>query len=106
MSNIEIELLIKETNRKFNVDLLSNCRKRINVFLRAIIINKIYKSTNKTLVEIGACFNRNHATIIHAFKVYELNKDYDDFKELLRKMNSINLEQSQFCKPCYYESIR
>jgi len=102
MKDIEIEMLIKETNKSFKVNLKDANKNQLNVFLRAILIKKIYSSTHITLRALGSYFNRNHATVIHALKLYENNIKYKDFQELQIKINSIRKKDIKFCNTCYY----
>ena len=100
MKDLNIRTLIKTTERKFGVNLSSSSRARKEVYLRAILINTIYKKTHYSLGKIGSYFNRNHATIIHALKVYELNKHYEDFKSLESQINQYQFKNLGVCSPC------
>ena len=100
MKDLNIKILIKTTERKFDIDLKSDLRDRKSVYLRAILINTIYKKSNYSLKKIGSYFNRNHSTIIHALKVYELNKHYEDFKSLESQINQYQFKNLGVCPPC------
>jgi chromosomal replication initiation ATPase DnaA len=108
MKESSIKTLIKTTEIKFDVNLRSNSRKRKDVYLRAILINTIYKKSNYSLGKIGSYFNRHHSSIIHALKVYELNKQYDDFKALENQINKYQFKDLSNCNPCTinYFSLR
>jgi len=100
MSEIDIELLIKKTERQFDVDLKSKSRKRKEVYLRAILIKMIYKRTNFSLERIGSFFNRDHATVIHALKLYDIVCGYSDFIELKSQITEHKTRDWVFCAPC------
>jgi len=108
MKDLNIRTLIKTTERKFDIDLKSDLRDRKSVYLRAILINTIHKKSNYSLKKIGSYFNRNHSTIIHALKVYELNKNYEDFKALENQINQYKFRDLGVCNPCVinYFSLR
>jgi hypothetical protein len=60
------------------------------------------------LGKIGSYFNRHHSSIIHALKVYELNKQYEDFKALENQINKYQFKDLSNCNPCTinYLSLR
>lgn len=104
MRNIDIELLIKQTERQFEVDLKSKSRKRKEVYLRAILMKIIYKRTNLSLEKIGAFFNRDHATVIHNINLYDIVCNYPDFMELKSQISVYKKLESSFCAPCIIDS--
>jgi len=100
MREIDIKLLIKKVNLQFEVDLTSKSRKRKEVYLRAILIKIIYKRTNYSLEKIGSFFNRDHATVIHALKLYDIVCGYSDFIELKSQITDNTTRDWVFCAPC------
>ena len=58
-------------------DLLRKCRKREKVFKRMFIYNMMFNHDIQ-VTQIGRFFNRNHASIINALKVYENLKSTKD----------------------------
>ncbi len=59
----------------------TSSRIREQVYKRAVI-SKFLQTHGWTLSRIGRMFNRDHATIINALKVYDQCNSYDDFKLL------------------------
>jgi chromosomal replication initiation ATPase DnaA len=100
------KILYKEVNRTLGIDILNKTRKREYVYARFIFINKLFKNTeyNYTLSEISRLLNKNHATVIHAQKQYDILKNYPDFQEM---ENSINraLKSKEIAKlnDCVFE---
>lgn len=59
------------------------------VLARHIAMYLIRKFTKLTLVQIGAYFNRNHATVIYAVKKIEYEKEhYKDVQDILKKYDN------------------
>jgi len=107
MRNIYIELLIKRTERQFDVSLSSKSRKRKEVYLRDILMKLIYQKSRLSLEKIGAFFNRDHATVIHNINLYDNLCKYPDFIELKSKISVFKKIESTFCAPCIinYDNI-
>jgi chromosomal replication initiation ATPase DnaA len=65
---MNLETIIKNVSREFGLDIRTRSRKREYIYARAIyykISREIYR---KTLSEIGAGVNTNHATVLHSIK--------------------------------------
>jgi len=70
-------------------DLKSKCRKRELVFMRYVLY-KYLRSLGLSFDSIGKYFNRDHSTVIHGIKEYNLmsehryrNLDFDKAKEIV-----------------------
>ena len=61
-------------------------RKRVNTYKRYYIFNYLKETYKMNLTQIGEEFNRDHATIIHGLKNYEIFKDDDYFKSIVRDL--------------------
>ena len=62
-------------------------RKREKVYRRAIV-SRILLDENFSLSEIGRLFNKDHATIIHAKRMYSELMQYKDFKRLDKEVRN------------------
>ena len=73
-----MESLMEKIQHKVHEDdLLRKCRKREKVFKRMFIYNMMFNHDIQ-VTQIGRFFNRNHASIINALKVYENLKSTKD----------------------------
>lgn len=82
--------LIKVINKALKLDITSKSRKRENVYARFIFYNKLRYSKEKyySFQNIADYLNKDHATIIHGLKQYDILKEYDDFKEIINKVEN------------------
>ena len=87
--------LIKAINRALKIDIKSKSRKREIVYARFIFYNKLRNSKERyySFQNIGDFLGKDHATIIHGLKQYDILKEYDDFKDILKKVD-IEIERS------------
>ena len=68
------------------IQLRSRCRIRKFVDARNVLMYIFKINLRMTYQDIGAMFNKHHATIIHAINKVENLKDFDsDFKELINR---------------------
>jgi hypothetical protein len=62
-------------------------RHREHVYKRAILMTFL-RDRGLRLTEIGRMFNRDHATVLHGVKIYEAQKNYEDFQAMEYFMQS------------------
>jgi hypothetical protein len=67
---LKLKALMREIGRNYNVDILSDSRKRENVLPRQVMMAILHKELNVTLALVGKVFGKNHATIIHSIKCW------------------------------------
>ena len=84
-----LKLLKEEIEFETGINLSLNCRKRENVYTRAIYFRIAKDLTNASLALIGRTVNRDHASVIHGLKIFEnIIKVYEqDLMELYKKIN-------------------
>ena len=82
--------LIQAINRALKIDIKSKSRKRDIVYARFIFYNKLRNSKDRyySFQNIGDFLGKDHATIIHGLKQYDILKEYDDFKEIINKVET------------------
>lgn len=89
----EIEIVkdvLKLIEKHYGCDLSSKSRKTQIVYLRYVFIVKMLGMfPNIGVVRLGDLLDRDHATIIHARKTYELLISYKDFNSIDRTITSI-----------------
>lgn len=78
---------IKDYARKN--DLSGTGRQRQKVYERVILSNILRQECNATLFEIGRVFKRDHATIIHYLKTYQMLSVYSDFRQLEERIREL-----------------
>ena len=82
--------LIKVINKALKLDITSKSRKREIVYARFIFYNKLRHSKENyySFKNIADYLNKDHATIIHGLKQYDILKEYDDFKDIINKVET------------------
>ena len=82
--------LIKVINRALKIDIKSKSRKREIVYARFIFYNKLRNSKERyySFQDIGDFLGKDHATIIHGLKQYDILNEYDDFKDKINKVET------------------
>jgi hypothetical protein len=76
MKNIDNELDFESVVKLIEeMDLKSKCRLRERVYGR-FILYKYLRNYNLSLDRIGKFFNRDHSTVLHGLKQYELLSEY------------------------------
>jgi hypothetical protein len=70
--------LIDDVNEHFGVNIKDKYRGTNYVEARNMYCHICYKVFNMTLSEIGKTIDRNHATILHALRQFEVWMQYDD----------------------------
>ena len=84
-----IQNLLLEASRVFQIDIHLNSRKEQYILARAVCYSILRDCLNMTYQEIAKVFNKNHATVIHAYNelhyMIKYNKSLADKKvELLK----------------------
>lgn len=85
-------LIIKCINDRFDANLMDpvnlKTRKREFVEMRCIAFNLIFLNTNISLAKIGSYFGKDHATVLHGFKLcnnlLDVQKDFIENYEAIR----------------------
>lgn len=79
--------IIRAINELFEINIKSTSRHKEAVYARFIYF-KLCKELEipYSLAKIGYYVNRNHATVIHGLKQYEILLNYEDFKEMDKKI--------------------
>ena len=85
-----IQNLLLEASRVFQIDIHLNSRKEQYILARAVCYSILRDCLNMTYQEIAKVFNKNHATVIHAYNelpyMIKYNKSLAEKKvELLKK---------------------
>ena len=85
-----IQNLLLEASRVFQIDIHQNSRKEEYILARAVCYSILRDCLNMTYQSIAKVFNKNHATVIHAYKelpyMIRYNKSLAEKKvELLKK---------------------
>lgn len=70
--------LIVDVNEHFGVDIKDRYRGVNFVEARYIYYHICYKVFNMTLSEVGKTIDRDHATILHGLKQFDVWMEYDD----------------------------
>ena len=82
MSDKIIQTVCETWNRSLD-DVCGRSRKQESVYTRMTIAHFLRQYTTLSTIEIGNLINRDHATITHYLKAYELefrfNKDFRNF---------------------------
>tara|TARA_R100000541_G_scaffold39136_1_gene46972 strand:- start:5296 stop:5625 length:330 start_codon:yes stop_codon:yes gene_type:complete len=105
------EKIIKTINETLEVDIRSKTRRREVVYSRFIFYhlmrNKLHRSYS--LATIGAFLKKDHATVLHGLKQFDLLINYDDFKiqyqKVILKLNENTLNEVKIC-PCCNQEIK
>ena len=84
MTHIDEQLLSEVIDKH---DIMNPSRLRQHVWKRSALCRFLRKN-GYTFGKIGQMINKDHATIIHAQKVYENNSIYDDFKACIATIES------------------
>lgn len=79
--------IIKKINDLLEINIESTSRHKETVYARFIYF-KLCKELEMpySLAKIGYYVNRNHATVMHGLKQYEILLSYEDFKEMDKKI--------------------
>jgi len=91
------EIILAETN----IDITQETRKRNIIELRALYYTLIKHFKSKlTLTDIAESVNKNHATVLHGLKNYDMYQQYnDELRELkrviIKQMQEENIEQTK-----------
>jgi hypothetical protein len=80
----EIKELIEKITR---TNLSVKSRKREIVDYRIVAFKLTRELTNLSLAAIGRLYNKDHATVLHGLKKFEVLKDQSQFKNSLRLYN-------------------
>lgn len=89
-------------SNSLGLDIMKETRVREYVYARYIYA-KIMRDKGFSLAYIGDTINKDHATIIHALKQFELLKNYDDFKKMYDKVRlSLNKQE----RPIYFTHLK
>lgn len=86
------EYILKQVIHKHR--LLDASRLRPNVWKRSAL-SKFLRKHGYSLSQIGRMIGKDHATIIHAQKIYDNNLMYDDFRQCIAQLES-DLEDCVF----------
>jgi hypothetical protein len=107
MQEYEIHSLIKKIEEETGIDVRVKTNKR-EIFYSRIVFFKIIRKANPriTLTKMGSYVGKEHSSVIHSLKTYEMVKRYPDFKEIESAIMSIKLyKQSKnmiYCKHITY----
>lgn len=97
------EIIISEIDRVFKCDLLAISRKQNNVNGRIAVSNYLRAHEKMTLVSIGNCLNKDHASIIHYLKQHADLYKYDrNYKYLYDKIVMPEKPKKWLCNECIY----
>ena len=96
------EKLIELINQTLGVDIKKETRIREYVYAR-FIYAKIMRDKGFSLSYIGNTINKDHSTIIHALKQFELLKKYDDFKKMYNKVKIAVYKEE---RPIYFTHLK
>ena len=99
---MKADKLIKLISDTLEVDLMKETRVREYVYAR-FIYAKIMRDKKFSLTYIGNTINKDHATIIHALKQFELLKNYDDFKKMYDKVR-VAMHKEE--RPIYFTHLK
>jgi chromosomal replication initiation ATPase DnaA len=97
--------IINTINNILEVDIRSKTRKREVVYSRFIYYHLMrYKlKKNYSLTEIGSFLKKDHSSVLHGLKQFDLLINYDDFKykyqKVILKLNENTLNEIKVC-PC------
>lgn len=89
---ISVKIIIAETDRIFESDLMSNSRHRINVEARMAVAYRLRHRYKYSLEKIGRILGKGHATIIYYLKTHEglfmYDQPYfDKYSALVKRTN-------------------
>lgn len=80
-----------------NINISKRTRKREIVEYRALYCFLVRKYSNQSLPEIGDSIGKNHATVIHALKNYEMYERYNEKVRMTRsKIEDELVSQTEF----------
>lgn len=96
------EKLIKLISDTLEVDLMKETRVREYVYAR-FVYSKIMRDKGFSLSYIGNTINKDHSTIIHALKQFELLKNYEDFKKIYNKVRIAIYKEE---RPIYFTHLK
>ena len=87
--DLAIQNLLVEASKTFQIDIHLNSRKEEYILARAVCYSILRDCLNMTYQQIAKVFNKNHATVIHAYNelpyMIKYNKSLADKKvELLK----------------------
>ena len=91
--------IINQVNSYFEVDCMQNTQKREIVYPRQVAMSIIYELVPRiTLVSIGKKFNKDHATVLNAFK--RVNNEIGIYQDSNAQYLDIiaNIEKSEIYK--------
>ena len=91
--------IINQVNSYFEVDCMQNTQKREIVYPRQVAMSIIYELVPRiTLVSIGKKFNKDHATVLNAFK--RVNNEIGIYQDSYAQYLDIiaNIEKSEIYK--------
>ena len=72
-----INQIIKDVQDETGIDLLENTRQRENVYARNVVFKLARELTLLSLSKIGKALNKDHATVIHGIKQFEVIRMYE-----------------------------
>ena len=78
MNKITLNGIKVMVSKKLHISIGRTIRKRDYVYGRAIYYKLSKEFTGQSLSNIGANVGRDHASVIHGFKVFEMLKLYND----------------------------
>ena len=85
---LDQQLLIKSFwNRLSKINFITDNRERRNVIYKHSFFVSCRKLTSLSLKSIGSTINKDHATVLHALKIHEINYLYDNkYKDVYDQM--------------------
>jgi hypothetical protein len=90
--------LIQSINSAIGSDIREISRKREIVYARFVFFHKMYNGNkNISLAKVGSFVSKDHASVLHGLRQFELLKDYYDFKEILYKIEN-ELDKRWVCE--------
>tara|TARA_R100000697_G_scaffold112146_1_gene129604 strand:+ start:27 stop:440 length:414 start_codon:yes stop_codon:yes gene_type:complete len=102
MKDSVIQNLLVEASKIFKVDIYSNCRQEQYILARAVVYSIMRDCLNMTYQQIGKVFNKNHATIMHAYNelpyMIKYNKSLAEKKVELLKTWGENYHVKRYTK--------
>ena len=111
MNKITLNGIKVMVSKKLHISIGRTIRKRDYVYGRAIYYKLSKEFTGQSLSNIGANVGRDHASVIHGFKVFEMLKLYNDsymdvYLECRRILTDIkndkdNIEYSDYWRDRY-----
>ena len=105
------EEIIDTINDTLKVDIRSRTRKREVVYSRFIYFHLMRNKLKRhySLTEIGSFLKKDHTTVMHGLKQFDILIDYEDFKhryeKVILKLNENTLNEIKIC-PCCNQEIK